>query len=104
MTKRTKRYEESLDESLKDPKEAVAYLNAHLEDDAEDSEELFLLALRDVARAHGFGGVAQNASLGRESLYKALSSTGNPKLSTLRALLKALGLKLTVAEEERKAS
>jgi probable addiction module antidote protein len=57
-----------------------------------------------VAKAHGFGDVAESAALGRESLYKALSHTGNPKLSTLQALLKALGLKLTVAEENRKAS
>ena len=104
MPKRTKRYENGLYESLKDPKEAVAYLNAHLDDDGEDSEELFLLALRDVAKAHGFGDVAKCAALGRESLYKALSAAGNPKFSTLQALLKALGLKLTVAEETKKAS
>ena len=48
MRKKAKKYDESLIDSLKDPKEAAAYLNAHLEDDAKDSEELFLLALRDV--------------------------------------------------------
>ena len=104
MPKRTKQYDESLMEQLKDPKEAVAYLNAHLEDDEKDSEELFLLALRDVAKAHGFGEVAKSAELGRESLYKALSSEGNPKFSTLRSLLKAMGLKLSVEEEGEKAS
>src|SRR5476649_1462336 len=104
MPKRTKQYDVSLRESLKDPKEAAAYLNAHLEDDEKDSEELFLLALRDVAKAHGFGDVAKSAELGRESLYKALSSDGNPKFSTLRSLLKAMGLKLSVEEEGAKAS
>ncbi len=98
MPKRVKKYDESLIESLKDPKEAVAYLNAHLEDGAKDSEELFLLALRDVAKAHGFGDVAKGADLGRESLYKALSADGNPKISTLRSLLKAMGLKLAVEQ------
>ena len=104
MPKRTKQYETSLMEALKDPKEAAAYLNVHLEDDETDSEELFLLALRDVAKAQGFGDVAKSAALGRESLYKTLSSDGNPKFSTLRALLKAMGLKLAVEEEDKRAS
>jgi len=69
MPKRTKKYEENLMESLKNPNEAAAYLNVHL--DTDDSEELFLLALRDVARAHGFSDVAEQADLYRESLYKA---------------------------------
>jgi probable addiction module antidote protein len=102
MPKRTKKYVTSLIESLKDPKEAAAYLNAHL--DEEDSEDVFLLALRDVARAHGVGEIAENADLGRESLYKALSKDGNPKLSTLRSLLKAIGLKLSVESEDQRAS
>ncbi|OGQ91863.1 MAG: putative addiction module antidote protein [Deltaproteobacteria bacterium RIFOXYA12_FULL_58_15] len=99
MPKRTRRYEESLHEDLKDPDEAAAYLNAHLEDESADSDELFLLALRDVAKAHGFTEVAQNAELGRESLYKALSATGNPRLSTLSSLLKVMGLRLAVEVE-----
>lgn len=105
MPKRTKKYEESLMESLKNPEEAAAYLNAHL--DEEDSEEMFLLALRDVAKAHGFSEVAEQADLGRESLYKALSKDGNPKLSTLKSLLKVVGLKLAVEADgpgEKEAS
>lgn len=65
---------------------------------------VFTLALRDVAKAHGFSEVAKGAALGRESRYKALSPDGNPKFSTLQALLKALGLRLTVAEEIKQAS
>lgn len=105
MPKRTKKYEESLMESLQNPEEAAAYLNAHL--DEEDSEEMFLLALRDVAKAHGFSEVAEQANLGRESLYKALSKDGNPKLSTLKSLLKVVGLKLAIEAEgpgEKEAS
>jgi len=104
VAKRTKKYDESLIDSLKDPKEAAAYLNVHLEDDSKGSEEIFLLALRDVAKAHGFGDVAKGADLGRESLYKALSSGGNPKISTLRSLLKAMGLKLAVEQGDQEAS
>ncbi|PWU22245.1 MAG: putative addiction module antidote protein [Bdellovibrio sp.] len=104
MPKRAKKYDKSLIESLKDPKEAAAYLNEHLEDDSKDSEELFLLALRDVAKAHGFGDLAKDADLGRESLYKALSADGNPKISTLRSLLKAMGLRLAIELGGKQAS
>lgn len=103
MPKRARRYETDLIEALKNPKEAAAYLNVHLEDDSVDSEELFLLALRDVAQAHGIGSIAERSHLGRESLYKTLSSDGNPKFHTLKSILKSVGLKLSV-EEEKKAS
>ena len=96
MPKRSKNYGDSLIEALRDPVEAAAYLNAHLDEDGDDAEEVFLLALRDVARAHGFGHIAAEAQLGRESLYKALSETGNPRLSTLAALLRVIGLRLAV--------
>ena len=58
--------------------------------------EAFLLALHDVATAHGFANVAKKSDLGRESLYKALSKSGNPKIETLSTLLKTMGLKLSV--------
>src|SRR5262245_24405103 len=105
MPKRARKYEDSLVESLKDPKEAAAYLNVHLQDKGDDADELFLMALRDVAKAFRMTEIADRAGLGRESLYKALSAEGNPKLTTLRAPLDAMGLKLTVeAAETRKAS
>jgi DNA-binding phage protein len=50
MAKRTTTYQEDLIEDLKDPREAAAYLNAAME---EGDRELFLLALRNVAEAHG---------------------------------------------------
>jgi probable addiction module antidote protein len=101
MPKRTQKYEDSLREALQDPEEAAAYLNAHLDNNGEDADDLFLLALRDVVKAHGFSSVAENANLGRESLYKALSETGNPRLSTLSALLDVMGLKFLVAPQEK---
>lgn len=48
--KPTKSYQESLLTSLRDPDEAAEYLNAALED---DDEQVFLLALRNVAEANG---------------------------------------------------
>ena len=96
MPKRTRKYEDSLNESLKDPKEAAAYLNTHLDDKEEDSEGVFLMALRDVAKAYGLTSIAEGTKLNRQSLYRALSETGNPELATLIALLKVMGLRLSV--------
>jgi probable addiction module antidote protein len=96
MARRTKSYQATLIESLKDPEEAAAYLTAALEEQAEDAEELFLLALRNVAEAHGIAKLATAAALNRETLYRTLSERGNPKLSTIGALLDALGLRLAV--------
>src|SRR2546426_12771142 len=93
MSMLTKSYRDSLLESLQDPAEAGAYLDAALED--EDSR-VFLLALRDVAEAHGISRVAAEADLNRESLYRMLSEDGNPRLSSLDALLHTLGLRLAV--------
>jgi probable addiction module antidote protein len=77
---------------LADPREAAGYVNAALE----DSEEMFLIALRDVAEARQMSKVAIGAGISRESIYRMLSKTGNPTQSSLRGILKALNLKLSV--------
>ena len=59
-------------------------------------ERLPLIALRHLAQAQGIAKVAKAAGIERESLYRALSSHGNPRLSTLVAVTKAIGLRLTV--------
>jgi probable addiction module antidote protein len=74
--------------------EIVAYLEAALED---GDAAVIAAALGDVARARGMTDVARRAGLGRESLYKALSPGGNPELSTILRVLKALGLRLRAA-------
>ena len=97
MTK-SRRYEDVLDEDHENPVEAADYLNACLED---DDPEVFLLALRDVARARG--GVAKLAEvteLNREHLYRMLSENGNPELRSLEVLLDALGFRLAVKLKE----
>jgi probable addiction module antidote protein len=93
MTKPSVGYEQGLKEDLADPEEAAAYLNAALED---GSQDVFLLALRDVANARGLTHLARETSLNRENMYRILSEKGNPQLSSLTALLDALGLKLAV--------
>ena len=92
-------YEESLKEGLRDPEEAARYLSACL---AGGSREVFLLALRQVAAAHGIGSVAKRSDLGRESLYRTLSAKGNPRLETLLRLLETAGLRLAVEAKKRK--
>lgn len=82
--------------NLQDPGAASVYLNAVLEDEVDNEEELFLLALRAVAEAQGMSKLASDAELKRESLYRMLSPHGNPRLSSLRAVLRALGLRLAV--------
>ena len=85
-------YEDYLIESLKDTEEAKAYLNAALE---EEDYHVFLLALRDVATAFGITDIASNAELNRENIYKMLSAKGNPRISSLIPLLRAIGVRLT---------
>src|SRR6266446_1063858 len=77
-----------------DPDFAAEYLKAALED--EDEPRVLLIALRHVAQAQGIAKVAKAAGIERESLYRALSVHGNPRLSTLVAVTKAIGLRLTV--------
>ena len=82
-------------ELRENPDFAAEYLRAALED-AEEPRVL-LVALRRVAEAQGgVAKVAKAAGIERESLYRALSAHGNPRLSTLVAVTKAMGLKLTV--------
>lgn len=79
-----------------DPEFAAEYLKAALEE-AEDEPRVLLIALRHVAEARGgLAKVAKAAGIERESLYRALSQRGNPRLSTLVAVTKAMGLKITV--------
>ncbi|HRJ42989.1 MAG: putative addiction module antidote protein [Caldilineaceae bacterium] len=89
-------YEEGLLESLKDPLEAVAYLNAALED---GDQEVFLLALRHVTEAFGMSEIVRDSTLNRENLYRMLSAQGNPQLSSLNTLLRSIGLRLAVEVE-----
>lgn len=75
----------------KDPAYAAALLNDILEDG--DQAEL-LIALRQMAQA--FGGVAKEANLNPTQLYRTLSAKGNPAVSNLAAILRAMGLRLAV--------
>ena len=83
-------------EYLKTPEDMVAYLDACFEEDTGDGK-LIRAALNDIARARGMTQIARDTGLGRESLYKALGSQGNPEFATIIKVMKALGLKLHVS-------
>jgi len=90
-------HEESIVRRLRrNPEFAAQYLKAALED--QDEPRVLLIALRHLALARGVAKVARAAGIERESLYRALSVRGNPRLSTLVAVTKAIGLRLTLEE------
>jgi probable addiction module antidote protein len=95
MPKRTTPFRDDLLADLADPQEAASYLNAALE----DSEEMFLVALRDVAEARQMAKVAEEAGIARESIYRMLAANGNPTYSSLLGILHAVGLTLTIKPE-----
>ena len=95
--------ERSIKELREDREYAIAVLQVALESlDNPEERGGGLLALRAVAEAYGgLGAVAAEAGVSRESLYRALSPKGNPTLRTLVAVLKTMGLRLSVADQQK---
>lgn len=92
MARKTRRWDAA--EMLKTKRDIAAYLDAVLEDGDPD---LLKAALGDVARSKGMTEIARATGLGRANLHKALSPDGNPEFATVARVLKALGLRLSVA-------
>ena len=78
-------------EHLETEEDMAAYLNAALE---EGDLGLIMATLGDIARARRMAAVAEEAGVGRESLYKSLSVDGNPEFGTVLKVVRALGLRL----------
>jgi len=91
----TRNVRETHSQHLRDPDVAAEYLSDALE---EDDPSIVLMALRNIAEAQegGIAGLAARAHLGRESMYKMLSGSGNPKLSSFTKVIQGLGLHLQV--------
>ena len=96
MTARDKSYEQATLQALTEPTEAAAYIEALLE---LDDPAALLVALRQVAKAHGMAEVARRANMGEKTLFKSLSENGNPTISTVHKVLHAVGLRLSVTPE-----
>jgi probable addiction module antidote protein len=70
---------------------------AWLEEAFDDGDPAFIAsALGDIARARGMAGLAKETGISREALYRSLSGKGNPRLSTLVGVTRALGMKLSI--------
>ena len=91
--RKTKTFPYDVATQLRTPEEMAAYLDAWLSEAPDDATGI-ARALGDLARAKGMTQVARDAGLSRESLYKALSDSGNPSLETVLKVAKALGLRL----------
>ena len=93
---KTKTYPYDVAKQLRTREEMAAYLDAWFTEAPDDSAGI-ARALGDVARAKGMAQLARDTGLSRESLYKALSDSGNPSLDTVLRVAKALGLRLRAA-------
>lgn len=93
---RSKNYQDLLIESLKDKDEAIAYLNAVLDEyksnNDEESRKLLLTALKNVAEAQGINKLSKKTGLGKEGLSKTFASKASPKLNTITNLIHAMGM------------
>jgi len=97
-----KSYHSSLIESLKDPAEAAAYLDAVFED---GDAELISLALKDVAEAQKeVSETANESGTDWAVCYQLLAEKKMPEFPVVVSLLNKLGLKLSVTNRETQAA
>ena len=73
----------------------IEYLNVALE---ENDPKYFAKALGNVARAKGMSSISEASGLGRQALYRALSSEGNPRIDTLFKVLDTLNVRLAITQ------
>ena len=100
MKRKLRNYQEKLLEDLQDLELAYHYLNEAL---ADEDPSVFLLALKNVHEAQGgqITDLAKKTNLSRENIYRILSEKGNPKLSSIIALLNAVGFSLAVQPHKK---
>lgn len=90
--KNTNPYSKARNKVLSKPENALAYLNAELE---EGDMYYLLKAIRNVAAANGgMGALAKATKMSRTTLYKTLSRTGNPAFATLEKILAVYGIRM----------
>ena len=99
MTAPSRSYKESLLLRLQDNHEAVNYLQAALE----DSQSAFLVALKNVLDSRKVSAVARASKLNRVHIYQMLAADGNPTLSSLEKVLRAIGLRLEIGLDGSKS-
>ncbi len=100
MSKVTTRAYDSAD-YIDSPEAVAAFLDAALED---GDAQIIAATLGDIARSKGMAIISERTGLAREALYKSLSAEGNPRLTTLLGVLKAMGLRLSVTVDAHEAA
>ena len=83
-------------EHLRTAEDARLYVQACADEDPGDGS-LIRAALNDVARAGNMSGLAREAGMTREGLYKALSADGNPSFATVLRITRALGMQVRIS-------
>lgn len=81
-------------EYLKSDEAILAYLQEAIDT---NDPKMVSHALGVVARARGMSQIAREAGVSRESLYRTLSDEGNPEFATVMRVVRAFGMKLSVA-------
>lgn len=80
-------------EYLESAEDIAAYLTEAMN---EDDPDAFVVAIATVARSRGMSRVARDSGLGRENLYNALAPGKYPRYDTIRKLIGALGLRMSL--------
>ena len=98
MTISVRRWDAS--DYLETTDDMLAYLN---EAARTGDPQLLQAALGDIAKAKGMTDIARTTGVGRESLYKSLSTTGNPSFQTIAKVIEALGGQITITPKHQAA-
>ena len=86
---------DTIQEELRNPEFAIAYLNDVL---SSGDRQAFLLALKDVIEARGnITGFAKSAHTPRQNIYRMLSEDGNPTYDKLFSLLDAMNINVNLS-------
>lgn len=92
-------FADTIKDHLRDPEIARGLLQDALDD---DDPRVFLRVLRDIAKANNFSKITREVGIGRQAAYTSLSENGNPGYLTVRAILRALDLDITVRAKTKR--
>jgi len=99
MKKQVHTFESDLEEKLRDPEFASAYIMSAI---VENDLGFLPIALGDVAKAHGISKLAQETGINRRTLYKVFDKNGNPSFELVTQIAQSLGLELSVKPKGKK--
>lgn len=99
MARQLQEFKDYIQEKLKDPEYALAYLNAALED---EDKSVFLIALKDVIEAYesNKSNLAKLTNVSRPTIYRALSKTGNPRWDNITSIVNAMDFRITISPKK----